>query len=161
MHDHVINFKADLDIAGTQNTMMRVGIEPLTMDFPWDNPATGPRHTMHLVERPVEKEIGIDWPKNAGDMYIVMNENLTNTWGERRGYRVAAGTGMGNPSHLTILNSTSLGVSAEWATSDLWVLKRKDLEMQSSTALNWFEPKTPLVDFSKFVDGEDIRHEDL
>jgi len=161
MHDHVINFKADLDIAGTTNSLMRVGIEPLTQSFPWDDAATGPRHTMHLVTSPLEKETAIDWPRNAGEMYIVVNENTTNVWGEQRGYRIAAGTGMGNPSHLTILNSTTLGVSAEWASSDLWVVKQKDTEPRSATALNYYEPKSPLVDFSKFVDGEDIRHDDL
>ena len=161
MHDHVISFKADLDIAGTENTLLRVGIEPITRKFPWDDEQTGPRHTMHLVESRFETETGFDWPKNAGEMYIVVNENTTNSWGEKRGYRIASGTGMGNPSHLTILKSTTLGVSAEWAESDLWVVKHKDTEPRSSTALNYYEPKSPLVDFSKFVDGEDIVHDDL
>ena len=161
MHDHVINFKADMDILGTSNTMMRVGIEPLTKQFPWDDEITGPRNTMHLIERPVETETGIDWPGNSREMLIVMNEKEENVWGERRGYRITPGTGMGNPSHLTILNSTTLGVSAEWAGKDLWIVKRKDTEPMSSSALNYFEPKEPLVDFSKFVNGESVREEDL
>ncbi|KAH8594285.1 copper amine oxidase [Bisporella sp. PMI_857] len=159
MHDHVLNFKADLDIVGTSNTLKRVGIEPTTKHYPWDD--VKQRNTMHLVERLVETEAGIDWPKNAAEMLIVTNDNKTNAWGETRGYRIAPGTGIGNPSHLTILNSTTLGISAEWANRDLWVLKRKDTEPMSASALNYFDPKDPLVDFSKFIDGEDIVNEDL
>lgn len=161
MHDHVINFKADLDIAGTANTMMRVAIEPLIKDFPWDDKKTRPRNTMHLKKSVVEKETGFDWPRNSGEMYIIINENATNAWGAKRGYRIGAGTGMGNPSHLSFLNSTSLGKSADWAYRDLWVVKQKDTEPKSANSLNYFEPFHPLVDFSKIVDDEDITQEDL
>ncbi|KUJ06762.1 copper amine oxidase [Mollisia scopiformis] len=161
MHDHVINFKADLDIAGTENTMVRVGVEPLTMDYPWDDENTTPRNTMHLVKKVVEKETGLDWPRNSGELFLVLNQNETNAWGEKRGYRVQPGTGIGTPVHLTILNSTTLGKAAEWAAQDLWVLKRKDTEPRSSSALNALGPLDPIVDFSKFVDGEDIVQDDL
>jgi primary-amine oxidase len=120
MHDHVLNFKADLDIDGTSNTLTRVAIEPISIEFPWDEEQILPRNTMHLVKRPVEKEVGIEWPRNSGELYIVTNENSTNIWGEKRGYRIQPGTGIGTPPHLSVLNSTALGRSAEWASSDLW-----------------------------------------
>jgi primary-amine oxidase len=161
MHDHVLNFKADLDIAGTANTMTRVAIEPVTLEFPWDDKVTTPRNTMHLVPYTVEKETGIDWPRNSGEMYIVTNENETNVWGEKRGYRIQPGTGMGTPAHLSILNSTTLGKSAEWAARDLWVLKQKDTEPKSASNLNFLDPLDPLVDFSKFANEEEISQEDL
>jgi primary-amine oxidase len=52
-------------------------------------------------------------------------------------------------------------MAAEWATKDLWVLKRKDTEPKSSTVFNAFCPSDPLVDFSKFIDDEDIVDDDL
>lgn len=161
MHDHVLNFKADLDVAGTDNTMMRVAVEPITLDYPWDDERTKPRNTMHLVHRPVDKEAGLDWPRNSGEMFIVMNQNKTNEWGEKRGYRIQPGTGIGTPIHLSILNSTALGKSALWAEHDLWVLKRKDTEPRSASSLNFLDPQDPLVDFSKFVDDEDVVQDDL
>lgn len=161
MHDHVINFKADLDIAGSTNTLMRVGIEPLSRTYPWDEAGQPPRNTMHLTHTPVIEEMGLDWPRNSGEMYVVLNNDSTNTWGEKRGYRILPGTGMGTPSHLTILNSTSMGKAAEWAGKDLWVVKQKDTEPKSASPLNFVEPRDPLVDFSKFVDGENIVQEDL
>jgi primary-amine oxidase len=160
MHDHVLNFKVDLDVAGTSNTFARVGIEPVTIEYPWDEENLKPRNTMHLVERIVEKETGIDWPANAGEMYIVMNENTTNAWGEKRGYRLTPGTGMGTPAHLSIINSTALEKS-EWAYKDLWLVKQKDTEPRSTEPLNGFDPQNPLVDFAKMVDDEEVVDEDL
>jgi primary-amine oxidase len=161
MHDHVLNFKADLDIAGSVNTFKRVAIEPVTLEYPWDDERTTPRNTMHLVERTVEREVGLDWPRNSGEMYIVMNENAINSWGEKRGYRIAPGTGMGTPSHLTVLNSTTFEKSANWASSDLWLVNQKDTEPRSASPLNYISPGNPLVDFSKMVNGEDVVQQDL
>jgi primary-amine oxidase len=161
LHDYVLNFKVDLDVAGISNTFVRVGVELTTMEYPWDEETTTPRNTLHLVQHAVEKETGIDWPTNSGEMYIVMNENSTNAWGERRGYCITPGTGMGTPSHLSILNSTALGKSAEWAYKDLWLVNQKDTEPRSAEPWNSYEPQDPLVDFGKFIDDEEVVDEDL
>jgi primary-amine oxidase len=161
IHDHVLNFKADIDVGGTANTLMRIGLEPVSKEYPWDDKAVTPRNTMHLVEYVVEEETGLNWPSNSRDMYVVQNQNSTNAWGEKRGYRITPGTGMGTPPHLSILNSTTLGKSAEWAYQDLWAVRHKDEEPKSANPLNWLDPLDPLVDFSKFIDSEGIVQEDL
>jgi Cu2+-containing amine oxidase len=43
MHDHVLNFKADLDIGGQQNSLVRVDIEAIDKVFPWDSEIESPR----------------------------------------------------------------------------------------------------------------------
>jgi primary-amine oxidase len=161
MHDHVLNFKADLDVVGTSNTMVKIGIEEIMKEFPWDDKESTPRNTMHLVPRAVEKETGINWAPNSGEILLVLNENATNAWGESRGYRIQPGSGIGTPAHRTVATSTSSGVAAEWATKDLWVVKQKDTEPKSSTAFNAFSPSNPLVNFKRFVDGEEIVDDDL
>jgi primary-amine oxidase len=111
MHDHGLNFKADLDIAGTANTLYRVDIAPYHHEYPWES---AQRSTMRLLHSPVEKEIGLDWPYNSGALYVVLNNDSTNAWGEKRGtklfscyhlqsklisnsgYRITPGTGMGS-----------------------------------------------------------------
>ncbi|KAK5171018.1 uncharacterized protein LTR77_004162 [Saxophila tyrrhenica] len=158
MHDHVINFKADLDVATQENDIVRLAWEPLTKSYPWDGPEIEERNTMHIVEYPVEKETAMDWPKNGGEFYVVMSSEEKNAWGERKGYRIAAGTGMGSPPHLTILNSTTLGDSARWAERDLWVLQRKDNEPRSADPLNYFAPHDPLIDFTKMANHETLKH---
>ena len=159
MHDHVINFRADLDVAGPTNDIVRLALEPMTTSYPWDQPEVKTRNTMHLVEYPVTEEAGIDWPKNAGQFYIVYSADKKNAWGERKGYRITSGTGMGSTPHLTILNSTGLGDSARWAEHDIWVLRRKDNEPRSADPLNYLSPHDPLISFNKMVDQESLDHD--
>lgn len=162
MHDHVLNFRADMDIGGVANTFTRIAIEPLTREYDWDPPdLPGPRSTMHMVHTPVEIETGLNWPPNSGELYVILNNGSLNEWGEKRGYRIAPGLGMGTPAHLTIKNSTALGKSASWAYKDLWVLRQHDTEPKTASELNFVEPWDPLVDFEKMADGESVRQEDL
>lgn len=158
MHDHVLNFKADMDVAGPTNDMVRLAVEPLTASYPWDRPEVEERNTMHLVEYAVTEELGLDWPRNAGELYIVYNSARKNAWGERRGYRIVGGTGVASPIHLTIGNSTTLGDSARWAEHDLWVLQRKDTEPRSADPLNYFTPQDPLINFNKMANHENLEH---
>jgi primary-amine oxidase len=160
MHDHVLNFKADLDVAGTANTLMRVGIGPLSTSYPWYPKGKG-ESTMHLTHSPILTETSLTWPSNADTMYVIVNNDSKNAWAEKRGYRITPGTGMGTPPHLTILNSSWMGKSAGWARKDLFVLRQKDTEPNSASPLNVLEPSDPLVDFSKFLNDEDIEQEDL
>lgn len=116
---------------------------------------------MHLSTVPITEEAGLDWPKNSAAMYIVHGNETRNRWGERRGYRIAPGTGMGTPPHLTIENSTNLESATQWASHDLWVLRQKDSEPKSAHERNVLDPGNPMVDFSTFVNGESIVEEDL
>ncbi|KAF1986474.1 copper amine oxidase [Aulographum hederae CBS 113979] len=158
MHDHAIAFKADLDIISPTNSFHKVDVAPITRKYQWDSV---PRKTMHLRQTPFTTETGLEWPKNAGAMFVVLNNATENAWGEKRGYRIAPGTGMGNPPHLTIKDSPALGKAAGWAESNLFVLKNRDTERRAASEFNAMEPEEPLVDFSKYVDGEGIVDEDL
>lgn len=163
LHDHVVNFRADLDICGTSNTLVRTSIEPLQREYNWDKPEVPAlRNTMHMIHNTVTHETGLNWPKNSAEMYLIIAPNKTNKWGEIRAYRILPGTGMGIPAHLTILNSTTLGRSARWSSSDLWVLKNHpDTEPSSAHHNNYLEPLSPLVDFAKMANDESIEEEDL
>lgn len=118
---------------------------------------------MHMEHTAVTHETGLNWPRNSGEMYLITAPNATtNKWGEVRSYRILPGTGMGNPVHLTIENSTALSASAAWSTSDLWILRNHpDTEPAAAHHLNYLSPGTPLVDFAAMVDGEAIEEEDL
>lgn len=53
MHDHILTFKADLDIAGTNNTMVKHVFEPVDVKYPWSNIT---RSTMKLGKYEVANE---------------------------------------------------------------------------------------------------------
>jgi primary-amine oxidase len=158
MHDHSINFKADFDIAGTANTLYRVDVAPMTRKYPWDDE---PRNTMHLVHNPITTESALDWPKNSGAVYVLLNNESTNSWGEKRGYRIVPGTGVGTPPHLTFINSTALGKAAGWAYHDLHIVQQHDTELRSASEWNAMEREDPLINFDKMLDGESTVQEDL
>lgn len=99
MHDHGLNFKVDFDIVGTENTMYRVDVSPYHHKYPWED---FERSTMRLNHQAVEKESALEWPYNSGAMYVILNNDSLNEWGEKRGYRITPGTGMGTPPHLTM-----------------------------------------------------------
>lgn len=156
LHDHVINFKADLDIAGPSNEFLRLAIEPLTKSYTWDQPEVPERNTMHLVPKLLTHETGLDWPKNSGEFFLVQNSEERNQWGEKKAYRITSGTGMGSTPHLTILNSTTLGDSARWAEHDVWVTRQKDSEPRAADPLNYLRPLDPIIDFNKIANGEEL-----
>lgn len=158
LHDHVINFKADLDVAGESNDLVRMAVEPMVISYPWDQPYVKERNTMHLKEYPVTHETGLDWPKNGGEFYLVYSSDHKNAWGERKGYRIVSGTGLGNTPHLTVLNSTSLGKSAKWSERDLWVVRQKDEEPRAADPLNYIDTHHPIIDFTKLVNNESLAH---
>lgn len=159
MHEHVINFKADFDIVDTRNTLVKVSIEPKTKSYPWSEGESLP--TMGLNSTPVSKEAGFNWPANSQAMYIVTNDRSQNHWGETRGYRIMPGSGIGTPAHLSFEGSRGLGRAAPWALKDFWVTKQKDDEARSASPRNAFNTDQPMVDFSQYIDGENIEQEDL
>lgn len=156
MHDHVLSFKADVDIAGSANVFHRVAIEPSVRSYSWEQPEIPERNTMRLHDVPLSHEAGLNWPPNSGEMFLISHASKLNHWSERRSYRITPGTGMGTPPHLTIQNSTSLGSSARWAEHDLWILKHHDEERACADPLNWFSPLSPVLDFSDLADDEPL-----
>ncbi|KIV98546.1 uncharacterized protein PV09_09653 [Verruconis gallopava] len=116
---------------------------------------------MRLTHEIIDTERGLGWSKNAGAMYVLLNNGSTNMWGEKRGYRITLGIGMGTAPHLTINESTAILNAASWAYHDLWVLKHHDHERRSSREYNAMEPESPLIDFEKMVNSERTVQQDL
>ncbi|KUJ24496.1 amine oxidase catalytic domain-containing protein [Mollisia scopiformis] len=160
IHDHILNFKADLDIAGSKNTIAVVSVAPKEVDYPW---SSKPRNTMVLEKSHIftEDEASLNWPANGASMYVIMNHQEKNAYGESRGYRIMPGTGMGSPVHLTVKNSSNLLNSAKWTEHDFFVTKQKDTEPRSASPQNALTPEDPLVRFDSFLDGESLVEEDL
>ncbi|OCL04443.1 amine oxidase catalytic domain-containing protein [Glonium stellatum] len=159
MHDHVLNYKLDLDIHGTANSLMKTAIVPVTETYPWSGGVA--RNTMKLEKSFLESENEgkINWDPNGVFTYTVVNKDRPNQFGEYGGYRIAPG--IGNTAFLVIQNSTSLGQAANWDSHHLFAVRRKDTEPRSAYPYNSYEPEAPVVDFNKFFDGESLDQEDL
>lgn len=157
-HDHVINFKLDLDINGTANTMQRINIQPVTESFTGSNEV---QNTMNIQRTFItnENQGKINWPPNAAATYAIVNKDSKNPYGEYRGFRIAPG--IGPPTHLIATHSTIANDTVNFAKEHFYVTKRKDTEPRSASTLNSPRLSEQHVDFDRFFDGEGIEQEDL
>ncbi|KAJ5663299.1 hypothetical protein N7507_004030 [Penicillium longicatenatum] len=157
MHDHVLNFKADFDILGVNNTMELVHQVPTTQSFAWSNT---PRNTMKLTRSHVksEDESRFNWAVNSATQVKVINMDETTPYGEYRGYRILPSTGT---IHLTVENSTNLRNAGQWAGHDIQVTQHHDTEPRSAHPKNSQDVENPPINFDEFFNGEDLVQKDL
>jgi primary-amine oxidase len=89
---------------------------------------------------------------------IIVNQNETNKYGEKRGYRILPSAGT---AHLTVLDSSSTVNSANWAGYDLQFTKQHDTELSSSHPYNSQDVHDPPINFDHFFDSESLVQEDI
>lgn len=155
MHDHVLNFKADFDVLGTNNTVQLMKVAPTTKKYSW---ADKERKTMH-VEREYlkdESQSKMDW--DGQTQVVIVNQEEKNKYGENRGYRIQPYTGT---SHLTVLDSSSIVNAAKWAEHDFFVTAQHDSEQRSAHPYNNMDVFDPPINFDHFFDGESLNQTDL
>ncbi|KAF7374329.1 Amine oxidase [Mycena sanguinolenta] len=161
IHDHVVNYKFDFDIAGTQNSLMAVTLENEVVQQPWFGDDWGQDFQQQKIVRTMirnESDALLDYPKNSEGVYVIVNEEKLNRWGNPRGYAIHPGMSV---IHLTNLNSKRTKNNVNFAKHHLAVSRRKDSEPSSSSMWNINLPGAPTVDFYEFFDGESLEQEDL
>ncbi|KAJ6512626.1 amine oxidase catalytic domain-containing protein, partial [Mycena sanguinolenta] len=161
LHDHVVNYKFDFDIAGTRNSLMAVTLENEVVEQPWFGDDWGQEvHQQKIVRTMIRNESDalLEYPKNSEGLYVIVNEEQLNRWGYPRGYAIHPGV---SPIHLTNLDSKRTKNNVNFAKHHLAVSRRKDSEPSSSSMWNINLPGAPPADFYKFFDGESLEQEDL
>ncbi|TLD30725.1 hypothetical protein PspLS_03075 [Pyricularia sp. CBS 133598] len=160
LHTHVMNFKADFDLGGAANTLVRTDIVVENITQPW-YPERGEFEMMryNISEVASEKQALLPLPANGQSMYTIVNKDKKNKWGEDRGYRIVPGL---SNIHLASMRSPFFLKSAQFAKQFLGVSRQKDTEPDSSAALNQNVPAAPLVEFWRFFeDDESLVQQDL
>lgn len=156
LHDHTLTFKADLDILGTKNSVQKVELVPTSTTYPWSQ---GRVHNTFKASRSMlTTESSINWSGNDAALYMVVNKDTPNKFGEYPGFRMKRSAGT---AHLTAQNSTNILKAGGYTTHDFYITKQKDTEPRAADAYNQYVPEDPLVDFSQFLDGESVEQEDL
>lgn len=158
MHDHVLNIKADFDIAGTANTVRTISNVATQETYPWSFNKT--RNTMKLSRADITNEdhSRFNWAANGLTQVVVANKNCTNKFGEARGYRIAPLSGT---AHLAVENSSSIANAANWANHDIQITRQHDTEPRSTHAYNSQDVADPVIDFNAFLNSESLDQEDL
>ncbi|XP_078501471.1 amine oxidase [copper-containing] 3-like isoform X2 [Lissotriton helveticus] len=156
IHNHFIHYKADLDIAGTANHLVAHDMEYETLEAPWRKGGT--IHRPKLTRKVLKKE-----NEAAFELHSKMPRNMhfasknTNKWGHERSYRIQIVSFAGD----FLPRDSSMEGSMSFARYKLAVTQRKEEESQSSSVYNQNDPWTPSVNFSNFINDEDIEDKDL
>ncbi|TFK18079.1 amine oxidase catalytic domain-containing protein [Coprinopsis marcescibilis] len=161
LHDHVINFKVDLDIAGEANSFLKTSMSQEEVDLPWADDDWGSKVIQQRIKREyvdVEDDARLNYANNFQGSIAIVNKEQTNKWGNPRGYALHPGY---SPIHNTVVGSKRLEKNANWARNNIAVTKRKENEPSSSSMWNLHLSGAPAVNFDNFFDGDSLDQEDL
>ena len=157
IHDHIFNYKVDIDILGTANTYqtVEVGLENITN--PW---FPGDFHVQKVLKRKVRtNENGAVYKFNFQTPTLMnfYNKQKKNKHDVHRGYRIQIRDMMKQmyPENWPMVNG------AAWSLNQMTVTKQKDSEEKSSCMYNQLDMADPVLNFNKFINGESIDNEDL
>ncbi|KAL6298051.1 amine oxidase catalytic domain-containing protein [Sparassis latifolia] len=161
LHDHVINYKVDLDVAGLENSLLFTSTAQEQVTQPWFEDDWGNTVIQQKITRTYidnEDDALLKFPPNFQGGYSLVNTAAHNRWGIPRGYAIHPGY---SPVHNTVVGSPRLLNNANWALYNIAVSCRKETEPSSSTMWNLNLPGKPMVDFHRFFDGENLTQADL
>jgi primary-amine oxidase len=157
LHDHILTYKADFDLLGQNNSfeISELVVKNVTQEW---FPELGEFEQMELDASFLPEEAAMEWAGNGQAMYCVVNQDYTNGWGTKRGYRMIPGR---SNVHLTVPNSPWSMHNAEFAKHHFAVTRQHDNEPYANSVQNVNLPMKPQQDFKKFFDGESVEQEDL
>ena len=157
MHDHIFNYKVDIDILGTENSYetYQVGLQNFTN--PWFPNDYHVQKIIHRKLHTTEDDAVYHYNFNTPSLMNFINKNEKNKFGVHRGYRL----------HIRDMIKQMYPASwpvvkgAGWSLNQLHVTLRKETEEKSSSLYNQQDMVDPVVDFQKYVNGENIDNVDM
>ncbi|XP_053309903.1 membrane primary amine oxidase-like [Spea bombifrons] len=156
IHTHFINYKIDLDVGGTNNSVVAHDMEFEALKVPWNSQWEIQR--TKLIKKVLKTETQSAFELNSSmPRYVQFASNQKNKWGHERSYRLQTVSFAGDylPETSAIHNSMN------WAKYKLVITNLKDEEPQSSSIYNQNDPWSPTVKFSDFINDENIEDKDL
>lgn len=94
LHDHVINYKVDLDIVGTSNSLLYTHTSQEEVTHPWFDDDWGTTVIQQKITRDYidnENDALLKLPLNFQGGYSIVNKDETNQWDIARGYAIHPG----------------------------------------------------------------------
>ena len=158
LHDHIFNYKVDIDVFGTKQSYetIEVGLQNITN--PWFPEDYHVQKVLHRRLRKTEREAVYHYTFDKPTCMNFFNKDQVNSYGVHRGYRVQ----IRDMIKQMYPESWPVVKGAAWSLNQMTVTKRKEEEEKSSSIYNQQDIVDPVVDFSQYVDDdENIEDEDL
>ncbi|KAJ3036375.1 hypothetical protein HDV00_002791 [Rhizophlyctis rosea] len=163
IHDHMTNYKLDLDLLTTSNTPVwrTLNVTEYTPAWADDSDALNPKKRVEkrLVTKDIKNEdegkIDFDNWGNRDGMVLFVNKDRKNAWGYDRGYRLE----LMAPIRDIVPDNGLLRRSGDVAKHHLTITKYHSSEHESSHSLNQQLTDRPFVPFAKYSNGESLEQE--
>ncbi|XP_041422742.1 amiloride-sensitive amine oxidase [copper-containing]-like [Xenopus laevis] len=158
LHTHLIHYKVDLDIAGTENSFETVGLKAENISNPWSPGDFIFQHRLEHHLKSTERHAAFRFGSPLPKYLTFMNPNKMNKWGHPKSYRIQYNSN--GDQILPRRWKEEKGIS--WSRYSLAVTRHSNAEPTSSSIYAQNEPWDPLVYFENFIhNNEDIVNKDL
>ncbi|XP_068091485.1 diamine oxidase [copper-containing]-like [Hyperolius riggenbachi] len=158
LHTHLVNYKVDLDIAGTENSFETLDLKYENISNPWSPGDFIIQSRLDRVPRTSEKQAAFKFGSPTPRYLAFQNPSKKNKWGHEKSYRIQ------HNSHAHSLLPRGWGAEKgiAWSRYSLAVTRHSDSEQSSSSLYAQCNPWEPLVYFENFIrNNEDIVNKDL
>ena len=158
IHDHMILFKADLDVAGKENSYQTLDIEVKNVSCAWNDVGYQMKKQIVRKQKATEKEALLNYNFDMPKYLVVYNEREKNKYGNHRSYRLQ----LNSMVKQKYPDDYFVTKAAAWSKYQLAVTKYKDDERYGSSIYNQYSMNRPVFDFDEYVnDNENIGNQDL
>uniref|UniRef100_F7E3V7 Amine oxidase n=2 Tax=Ornithorhynchus anatinus TaxID=9258 RepID=F7E3V7_ORNAN len=157
VHTHLVHYRVDLDVAGTENSFETLGMKLENISTPWSpghrtvQPSL--KRTQPERERQASFRFGRALPK-----FLLFTSQEKNRWGHHRSYRLQ----LNSMANQVLSPGWQEERGVTWARYPFAVTKYRESELQSSSIYNQNDPWDPPVVFEEFLrNNENIKNQDL
>ncbi|XP_041370990.1 putative amine oxidase [copper-containing] [Gigantopelta aegis] len=161
IHQHLFNFKVDIDILGTRNRYETLDISTEEVSNEQTTGNDGDTYWQVKFDHHLRRtELDAAYKFNFDHLkyHLIFNNNKKTSQGVQRAYRIL----MSGMSKQLLPEDKNNEISISWARYQMAVTKVKDDERQSSSHYGLFDSLLPTVNFTTFVaDDDGIVDEDL
>ncbi|KAM6451449.1 diamine oxidase [copper-containing] isoform 1-T2 [Liasis olivaceus] len=158
IHTHLVHYKVDLDVAGTQNSFETVDIAFENISLPWEPSHRLVQPRLHHQPRLRERQATFPFGKPLPRYFMFSNPTQQNRWGHPQSYRIQLNSHGGRvlPRNWKEENGIS------WSRYHLAVTQHRENEDVSSNLYIQNDPWQPGVSFENFLRNDDsIDRQDL
>lgn len=166
LHDHLSNWKVDIDVAGTNNSFLKESVRSGSYEEALESagieggrPAWAADYPLkYLARQRPQKELGLKVNLTEPAVWHFVNDASLNAWGQPRGYAIVPGS----VSAQLLPDSHPVTKAAAWTKYQLAVTRQHDNETYSHASIyDQFGPSHPVVSLDSYIDGERIQGADL